>query len=147
MHRNRRGLVHPLSGSSASNIHPARTARVQAAGDSAASTQQFNQFFRDPANRDPREFAEPDEFRLGRRSGRHVAFGSGLHRCLGAHYAQLEFEIILTTVLRRMPDFRIDAERAYKYDNIGLVDGWVTLPATFTPGPKVGAVVPGIGPA
>lgn len=99
------------------------------------------------ANRDPREFAEPDEFRLGRRSGRHVAFGSGLHRCLGAHYAQLEFEIILTTVLRRMPDFRIDAERAYKYDNIGLVDGWVTLPATFTPGPKVGAVVPGIGPA
>ncbi|HET9628926.1 MAG TPA: cytochrome P450 [Novosphingobium sp.] len=99
------------------------------------------------ANRDPNEFPEPDEFRVGRRTNRHVAFGSGLHRCLGAHYAQLEFEIILTTVLRRMPDFRIDAERAYKYDNIGLVDGWVTLPATFTPGPKVGAVVPGIGPA
>lgn len=99
------------------------------------------------ANRDAREFPEPDCFRLGRRSNRHVAFGSGLHRCLGAHYAQLEFELIISTVLRRMPDFRIDVARARKYDNIGLVDGWVTLPASFTPGPRVGAVVPGIGPA
>lgn len=98
------------------------------------------------ANRDAREFPEPDHFRLGRRSNRHVAFGSGLHRCLGAHYAQLEFEIIISTILRRMPDFRIDADRAHKYDNIGLVDGWVSLPASFTPGPRVGAVVPGIGP-
>lgn len=98
------------------------------------------------ANRDAREFAEPGCFRPGRRSNRHVAFGSGLHRCLGAHYAQLEFEIVISTILRRMPDFRIDAERARKYDNIGLVDGWVTLPASFTPGPRVGAIVPGIGP-
>jgi len=99
------------------------------------------------ANRDAREFPDPDRFRLSRRSNRHVAFGSGLHRCLGAHYAQLEFETIITTVLRRMPDFRIHAERAYKYDNIGLVDGWVSLPATFTPGPRLGARVAGIGPA
>ncbi len=95
------------------------------------------------ASRDPREFPDPDSFRFDRRANRHTGFGSGIHRCLGAHYAELKFEVILAAVLRRMPDFTIDAARATKYDNIGIVDGWIHVPATFTPGQRLG-VDPGV---
>jgi cytochrome P450 len=89
------------------------------------------------ASRDPREFEDPDQFRFGRRANRHTGFGSGIHRCIGAHYAELEFELMLSTILRRMPDFRIDTENMEKYHNIGIVDGWISIPATFTPGPRL----------
>lgn len=95
------------------------------------------------ASRDPREFVDPDSFRFDRRANRHTGFGSGIHRCIGAHYAELEFEVVLSTVLRRMPDFEIDAAKVTKYDNIGIVDGWITVPATFTPGQQIG-VDPGV---
>jgi len=89
------------------------------------------------ASRDPNEFVEPDSFRFDRRANRHTGFGSGIHRCIGAHYAELEFEIILSTILRRMPDFQIHAEQTAKYENIGIVDGWIRMPASFTPGRRV----------
>lgn len=90
------------------------------------------------ASRDPREFEQPDEIVLDRKRNRHVGFGSGIHRCLGAHYAALEFDVILSTILRRMPDFVADVSRAQRYDNIGIVDGWVSIPAIFSPGTRLG---------
>jgi cytochrome P450 len=97
------------------------------------------------ASRDPREFPEPDTFRFDRRANRHTGFGSGIHRCLGAHYAELEFEIVLSSILRRMPDFVVDEAGMRKYDNIGIVDGWIAIPATFTPGQRLRAdsILPG----
>lgn len=89
------------------------------------------------ASRDPREFEDPENFRFGRRASRHTGFGSGIHRCIGAHYAELEFEVVLSTILRRMPDFQVDAANSAKYDNIGIVDGWIKLPGTFTPGKRL----------
>jgi cytochrome P450 len=59
------------------------------------------------ANRDPAEFADPEEFRLGRDSNRHVGFGQGIHRCVGAPLARLELTVVLEQALRRLPDFTL----------------------------------------
>ena len=53
------------------------------------------------ANRDPARFGEPDEFSLGRPAG-HVAFGHGVHHCLGAPLARMEATVALTTLLSRV---------------------------------------------
>jgi cytochrome P450 len=54
------------------------------------------------ANRDERAFESPDEFRLDRGSNRHVAFGMGIHYCVGAPLARLEAEIALGDLLPRI---------------------------------------------
>lgn len=59
------------------------------------------------ANRDPRQFPEPDSFDLSRRPNRHVAFGFGPHICLGAHLARLEMVVALRTLLASCRDWRI----------------------------------------
>ena len=59
------------------------------------------------ANHDPEEFDRPGEFRLDREKNRHVAFGAGVHRCLGAPLARLEMRVVLEEVLRRIPDYRV----------------------------------------
>jgi cytochrome P450 PksS len=57
------------------------------------------------ANRDERQFANPDVLDLGREPNKHVAFGLGTHFCLGAPLARLEGQIAINTLLRRFPDF------------------------------------------
>ena len=52
------------------------------------------------ANRDPQHFDAPDEFRLGRREAKgHIAFGKGVHFCVGAALARLEAKIVLRMLL------------------------------------------------
>ena len=60
------------------------------------------------ANRDPRVFDEPDEFRLDRPKNKHLylAFGAGIHYCLGAPLARLEGTIAFTEILRRFPNIQ-----------------------------------------
>ncbi len=62
------------------------------------------------ANRDERAFADPDRIDVGRRIERHVAFGYGIHFCLGAALARLEGRIALEETLRRFPRWEVDAE-------------------------------------
>lgn len=60
------------------------------------------------ANRDPGVFDNPEDFRLDREnSEKHIAFGAGIHRCVGAPLARLEMQIVLEEVLRRMPALRL----------------------------------------
>lgn len=59
------------------------------------------------ANRDPRVFENPDEVILDREHNRHVAFGSGIHRCAGSNLARLEVRVALQTWLDRIPEFEL----------------------------------------
>jgi cytochrome P450 len=59
------------------------------------------------ANRDPEVFDRPDEFVIDRPRNRHVAFGSGVHRCLGSNLARMELRVALEEWLRRVPSFEL----------------------------------------
>jgi pentalenic acid synthase len=58
-------------------------------------------------NRDPGVWADPDTLDIHRAAGRHVAFGYGIHQCVGQNLARAEMEIALTTLLRRIPTLRL----------------------------------------
>jgi cytochrome P450 len=59
------------------------------------------------ANRDAAVFDSPDALDVGREARRHVAFGFGVHQCLGQPLARLELQIALETLIRRLPDLRL----------------------------------------
>ncbi|MFJ2667605.1 cytochrome P450 [Nocardia fluminea] len=91
------------------------------------------------ANRDPQVFADPDTVVMDRKGNRHFSFGLGIHRCIGSNMARMVFKRMLVAVLDRMPDYQCDPEGTVHYDSIGVIQGMRHLPATFTPGPRLGA--------
>src|SRR5258708_29447765 len=62
------------------------------------------------ANRDPAQFAEPDQLNLRRRENRHLSFGHGIHFCLGAPLARVEGVFAFSTLLRRLQTLRLKTE-------------------------------------
>jgi cytochrome P450 len=90
------------------------------------------------SNRDPAVFPYPNELDLGRTGNRHHSFGLGIHRCIGSNVARMVFKRMLTAVLDRMPDYECDPAGAVHYDTIGVIQGMKNLPATFTPGRRLG---------
>lgn len=75
---------------------------------------------------------------MDRKGNRHFSFGLGVHRCIGSNVARTVFKAMLTAVLDRMPDYECVAEGTVHYDSIGVIQGMRHLPATFTPGPRLG---------
>ena len=61
------------------------------------------------ANRDPEQFAEPERLDVGRTPNRHVAFGSGIHQCVGMGLARLEGKVAIGRFLARFPNYRLAA--------------------------------------
>ncbi len=90
------------------------------------------------ANRDPAVFADPDRLIMDRKGNRHFSFGLGVHRCIGSNVARTVFKSMLTAVLDRMPDYTCQDEGTVHYDSIGVIQGMRYLPATFTPGKRLG---------
>ena len=90
------------------------------------------------SNRDPSVFPNPNEIDLARTGNRHHSFGLGIHRCIGSNMARMVFKRMLIDVLDRMPDFVCDPAGAVHYETIGVIQGMQHLPATFTPGPRIG---------
>lgn len=82
------------------------------------------------ANRDPAVFEDPDEVKIDRARNRHVAFGSGIHRCLGSNLARLEMDIALRTWLDRIPDFELADPEVVTWAG-GQVRGPRALPVRF----------------
>ena len=83
------------------------------------------------ANRDPERFPEPDRLDLTRKDNRHVAFGWGPHFCFGAPLARIEGQIAFATVLRRLPDLRLESDKLVWRENLGL-RGLTALPVSFS---------------
>jgi cytochrome P450 len=84
------------------------------------------------ANRDWREFADPDRLDVSRRPNRHVSFGSGPHVCAGAHLARIETEIAVRAVFSRLPGIELCGTVPEWVDNFGF-RGLRTLMVAFKP--------------
>jgi len=92
------------------------------------------------ANRDPRQFDDPDELRLDRPNGRqHLGFGFGIHTCAGAPLARAEARVSTERLLDRMADIRISetahgpaGAHRYEYSPIYLLRGLESLHLEFT---------------
>jgi cytochrome P450 len=93
------------------------------------------------ANHDPAMFEHPERIILDRFPNRHAAFGLGIHRCLGSNFARAQYAIVLQEVLSRIPGYRLIREQAEHYESIGTVNGYVKMPATFTPAKRTAAPV------
>lgn len=86
----------------------------------------------DIGNRDPSVFPDPDRLDLGRNPRRHVAFGFGVHQCLGQPLARMELQVVYSTLYRRIPALRLATELEkipFKHD--GSVYGVYELPVTW----------------
>lgn len=90
------------------------------------------------ANRSADVFPNPDVVDFDRRANRHAAFGLGVHRCIGSNVARMVFKRMVTAVLERMPDYAVDPEKVVHYESVAVINGLVNLPATFTPGKRLG---------
>ncbi|WP_172828891.1 cytochrome P450 [Mycobacterium sp. 1164966.3] len=90
------------------------------------------------ANRDAREFDEPDKCILDRLTNRHLGFGAGVHRCLGSNLARLEFRVGVEQTLRRIPDYAIPPGAKVDFHGNSVTRGYRALPVVFTPGARVG---------
>jgi cytochrome P450 len=82
------------------------------------------------ACRDEQIFPDGEKVHLDRAVNPHLAFGLGLHRCVGSHVARMELSIALYELLTRVPEFRLDEERAVKW-SVGPIRGPRFLPIRF----------------
>ena len=83
------------------------------------------------ANRDPAHFPDPDRLDIARSPNRHLAFGYGVHFCLGASLARLEAPVALETLFRRLPGLDLAAEpAALEWENT-VFRGLKALPVTY----------------
>jgi cytochrome P450 len=84
------------------------------------------------ANRDSQQFFQADTMDIARTANRHIAFGQGIHYCLGAPLARLEGVIAFSTLLKRMPDIHLNIARdAVEWRGGMSLRGLVTLPVAF----------------
>ncbi len=84
------------------------------------------------ANRDPRRWPDPERFDITRRAIGHVAFGYGIHACVGAAFARLEGEVLLRALARRAASLAPAGQPRRRLNN--TLSGFASLPLTLRPG-------------
>jgi cytochrome P450 len=82
------------------------------------------------ANRDPEVFENPEEVIIDRAQNRHVAFGAGIHRCLGSNLARMEMQVAIEEFLAAIPEFEVEDPEVVTWAG-GQVRGPRYLPVTF----------------
>jgi len=82
------------------------------------------------ADRDPAQFRDPDRLDITRTENRHIAFGLGIHFCLGAPLARIEGQIAISTLVKRMPKLALAVERPEHRQSLTL-RGLTALPVSF----------------
>lgn len=83
------------------------------------------------ANRDPSVFGNPDRFDIAREDIRPLSFGGGIHFCLGAQLARIEAAVVFETVLRRLPDLRLEKPDQPKWRSSFTLRGLTELPVVW----------------
>jgi cytochrome P450 len=84
------------------------------------------------ANWDPEQFTDPDKLDLRRNARHHMAFGYGVHQCLGQPLARVEIQAVLGTLFRRLPGLRLAVDREkVPFKENGVVYGVYELPVTW----------------
>jgi cytochrome P450 len=106
------------------------TRKVEVAGTTIPEGEKVLLFL-GAANRDHRKFPEPERFDIRRRPIGHVAFGAGIHSCVGQLVARLEVELILTALLKRVNVIELADEPIRKLNNTLRCIG--SLPVRFKP--------------
>jgi cytochrome P450 len=89
-------------------------------------------------NLDEAEFENPEEVDFDRANKRHMAFGLGSHRCIGAEVVRLEFRIMFEQILRRIPDFHVEEAGLRPSPVPAVAAGYEHVPFAFIPGKKLG---------
>jgi beta-dihydromenaquinone-9 omega-hydroxylase len=84
------------------------------------------------ANRDPRHYPDPDTFRIDRKPTDHLAFGSGIHYCLGAYLSKLQARGVLNQLVRRVR--RIELDGPYAWARNPYIRSLTRLPVRLIPG-------------
>jgi cytochrome P450 len=88
------------------------------------------------ANRDPKQFRDANRFDITREPNPHLAFGNGIHFCLGAPLSRLEARIALGDILERVTDFQLASEEPWQPRKGLHVHGPTRLPIRFHPGTR-----------
>jgi cytochrome P450 len=84
------------------------------------------------ANRDPAQFPDPNRLNLLRAPNHHLAFGDGIHYCLGAPLARLQGQIAISTLVQRLPNLKLNTDKLEWRKNINI-RGLKSLPVSFAP--------------
>jgi len=82
------------------------------------------------ANRDPVDYENPHDVDFCRENIRHLSFRIGPHRCIGSHLARLEARIMLETLLRKAPDYKLVGDGVRLADDIGTIAGFEQIRIT-----------------
>jgi len=82
------------------------------------------------ANRDPQHFPDPDRLDISRKENRHIAFGFGIHFCLGAPLARIEGQIAIGALMRRLPALTLVSDTP-EWRESSVLRGLKALPVTF----------------
>ena len=107
------------------------TTRDVDVGDVTIPADQKVVMFLGAANRDPRKWTEPARSDLNRKTVGHVAFGVGIHACIGQMVARLEAELLLRALVARVSAIELTGESQRKLNN--TLRGFASLPVSLKP--------------